>query len=153
MSFVRLNHTYLIYFDSISISFKSQCLTFCCCSVTQSCLTLCDPMDCSTPGFLSFAISRSLLKLMSIKWVMPSNHLILCRLLLPLPSISPTSESFPMSQPFGLGGQSVGASSSTSVLPMNIQSWFLLGLTGLISLQSKGLSRVSSNTTVFVANV
>ena len=83
---------------------------------------------------------------MSIKWVMPSNHLILCRLLLPLPSISPTSESFPMSQPFGLGGQSVGASSSTSVLPMNIQDWFPLGSTGWISLQSKGLWRIFSNT-------
>ena len=94
MSFVRLNHTYLIYFDSISISFKSQCLTFCCCSVTQSCLTLCDPMDGSTPGFLSFAISWSLLKLMSIESVMPSNHLILCHPLLLLPSVFPSFRVF-----------------------------------------------------------
>ena len=48
----------------------------CCCSVAQLCLTLCDPMECSTPGFLSFVTSPSLLKLMSIEWVMQSNHLI-----------------------------------------------------------------------------
>ena len=58
------------------------------------------------------------------------------------------SRSFLMSQFFASGGQSIGASASTSVLPMNIQDWFLLGLTGLISLQSKGLSKVFSNTTV-----
>ena len=60
----------------------------------------------------------------------------------------PTSRSFPMSQLFVSGGQSIGASASTSVLPVNIQDWFPLGLTGLISLQSKGCSRVFSNTTV-----
>ena len=60
----------------------------------------------------------------------------------------PASVSFPMSQFFESGGQSVGASASASVLPMNIQDWFPLELTGLISLQSKGLSRVFSNTTV-----
>ena len=60
----------------------------------------------------------------------------------------PASGSFPMSQFFTLGGQSIGVSASASVLPMNIQDWFLLGLTGWISLQSKGLSRVFSNTTV-----
>jgi len=61
----------------------------------------------------------------------------------------PESGSFPMSQFFASGGQSVGASTSASVLPMNIQGWFPLGLTGLILLQSKGLSRVFSNTLVF----
>ena len=60
----------------------------------------------------------------------------------------PASGSFPMSWLFALGGQSIGASASASVLPMNIQDWFSLGLTGWISLQSKGLSRVFSNTTV-----
>ena len=58
------------------------------------------------------------------------------------------SGSFPMSQFFTSGGQSIGTSTSASVLPMNIQDWFSLGLTVLISLQSKGLSRVFSNTTV-----
>ena len=60
----------------------------------------------------------------------------------------PASGSFPMIQLFASGGQSIGISASASVLWMNIQDWFPLGLTGLISLQSKGLSRVSSNTTV-----
>ena len=60
----------------------------------------------------------------------------------------PTSGSFQMSQFFASGGQSIGASASASVLPMNIQGWFPLGWNGLISLQSKGLSRVFSNTTV-----
>ena len=60
----------------------------------------------------------------------------------------PASGSFPVSRFFPSGGQAIGASASASVLPMNIQGWFSLGLTGLISLQSKGLSRVFSNTTV-----
>ena len=59
----------------------------------------------------------------------------------------PASGSFPMSWPLASGGQSTGASGSASVLPMNIQGWFPLGLTGLISLQSKGVSRVFSSTT------
>ena len=88
-------------------------------------------------------------KLMSIKLVMSSNHLILCRPFLLLPSIFPTSGSFPMSQLFASGGQSIGALASASVLPMNIQGWFPLGLTGLISLLSKGLPRVFSSTTVW----
>ena len=97
---------------------------------------------------LSITNSQTLLKLMSIKSVMPSSHLILCHTLLLLPSIFPTSGSFPMSQFFTSGGQSIGVSASTSVLPTNTQDWFSLGWTGWISLQSKGLSRVFSNTTV-----
>ena len=97
---------------------------------------------------LSITNSRILLKLMSIESVMPSSHLILCSpLLLPLQSFL-ASGSFKMSQFFPLDGQSFGVSASTSVLPMNIQDWFSLGWTGWISLQSKGLSRVLSNTTV-----
>ena len=65
-----------------------------CCSVAQSCLTLWDPMDCSRQASLSFTISRSLLKLMSIQSVMPSNHLVLCRSLLLLPSILPSTRVF-----------------------------------------------------------
>ena len=63
-------------------------------SVTQSCLTLCDPMDCSTQAFLSITNSRSLLKLMSLESMMPSNHLILCHPLLLLPSIFPSIRVF-----------------------------------------------------------
>ena len=66
----------------------------CCFSVAQSCLTLSDPMDCSTPGSPVFTISRSLLKLMPIKSVMPSNHLILCCLLILPPSIFPSIRVF-----------------------------------------------------------
>ena len=92
--------------------------------------------------------SRSLPKLTSIKSVMPSSHLILCHPLLPLPQSFPASESSPMSQLFAGGGQSTGVSALASVLPMNIHDWSPLGWTGWISMQSKGLSRVFSNTTV-----
>ena len=95
----------------------------------------------------SLAITN-LLKLVSIESVMPFNHLILCCPLLLLPSIFLASGSFPMSQLFASGSQRIDASASASVLSMNIQDWFPWGLTGLISLQSKGLSRVFSNTTV-----
>ena len=111
----------------------------CRCSVAKSYPTLGNPQ-----ASLSITVSRSLLKLMSIEWVMPSNHLILCRPPLLLPSN--------LSQHQGLfqwvtsGGQSIGA--SASVLSVNIQSWFSLGLTGLISLQSTGLSGVFSSTTI-----
>ena len=96
---------------------------------------------------LSITNSRSLPKPMSIKSVMPSNHLILCRPHL-LPSIFPSIRVFQMSQLFTSRGQSIGISASTSVLPMNTQDWSPLGWTGWISLRSKGLSRVFSNTTV-----
>ena len=94
---------------------------------------------------MSITNSRSSLRLMSIESVMPSSHLILCHPLLLLPAIPP---SFPMSQLFAWGGQSTGVAASASVLPMNTQDWSPLGWTGWISLQSKGLSRVFSNTTV-----
>ena len=112
-------------------------------SVTQSRPTLCDPMDCSPPG-LPITSSRSLLKLLSIESVMPSNHFILCRPLLFLLSIFPSVRVFPMSLFFASDGENIGV----SVLPMNIQDWFSLGLTVSVSLQSKGLSRVFSNTKV-----
>ena len=97
---------------------------------------------------LSITNSRSLLKLMFIKLVIPSNHLILCVPFSSCLQSFPASGSFPVSQFFASGGQSIGASASASVLPMNIQGWFPLGLTSLISFLSKGLSRVFSNTTV-----
>ena len=106
------------------------------------------PWTAAHQASLSIANSWSLPKLVSIESVMPSHHLILCRpLFLRLQSF-PGSGSFPMSQLFASGGQSIGVSASTSVLPVNIQDGFPLGWTGWISLQSKGLSRVFSNTTV-----
>ena len=92
------------------------------------------PWIAACQASLSIINSQSLLKLMYIQLVMPSNHLILCHPLLLLPSIFLASGSFLMSQFFTSGGQSIGVSASASVLPMNIQDWFPLGLTGLISL-------------------
>ena len=108
-------------------------------SAPQSCPTLCDTMDCSTPGF---PVHHQLLELAQthihrVSDAIQPSH--------PLLSPSPTAFnlwSFPMSQPFESGGQGIGASVSASVPPMNIQDWFPTGLTGLISLKSKGLSRV-----------
>ena len=97
---------------------------------------------------LSITIFQSLLKLMYIELVMPSNYLILCFSFSSCLLSFPASGSFLMSQLFAWGGQSIGASASTSVLPKNMQNIFPLGWTGWISLLSKGLSRVFSNTTV-----
>ena len=118
-----------------------------CCSIAKSCLTLCDPMNCGTQGlpvlhhFPEFAKTH-------IHWVddafQPSHPLLL---LLLLPSSFPASGSFPVCPLFTSGAQSIGA--SPSVLSMNIQGWFPLGLTGLISLLFKGLLRVFSSTTIW----
>ena len=118
-------------------------------SEAQSCLTLCDPMDCSMQGL---PVHHQLLNLAQthVHWVgdaiQPSQSSVI-PFFLCLQSF-PASGSFLMSQFFPSGGQSIGASASASVLPMSIQDWFPLGWTGLIPLQCKGLSRVFSNTTV-----
>ena len=104
------------------------------------------PWTAAHQASLSITSYQNLLKLMSVELVMPSNHLILCCLLLLLPSIFPSIRVFPVSPLFTSGGQSTGA--SESVLPMNTQHWFPLALTGLISLLSKELSSVFSRTTV-----
>ena len=96
---------------------------------------------------LSSTVSQTFLKLMSIESVMLSNHLILCRSLLFLSSIFPSIRVFSNELLYTSGGQSIGASATQSVLPMDVQGWFPLGLTGLTLLLSKGLSRVFSNTT------
>ena len=120
----------------------------CGCSVAKSCPTLCDPVDCSTPGL---PVHHQLPDLgqTHVHWVgdavQPSH---------PLSSFSPCTPSFPASGSFPMswhcasGGKSIGASASASVLPMNLQGCFPLGLTGLIYLQFKGLSRVFTSTTV-----
>ena len=106
------------------------------------------PWTAAHQASLSITNSQSLPKLMSIESVMPSNHLILCLFPFSCPISVPASGSFQMSQLVTWGGQSIGVSASTSVLPMNTQDWSPLGWTGWISLQSKGLSRVFSNITV-----
>ena len=114
--------------------------------VTQSCPALCDPVNCSTPcpsptpGVYPNPC--------------PSNwwcHPTISSSVVPFsssPPSFPASGSFQMSQLFAPGGQTIRVSASTSVLPMNTQDWFPLGWNIWISLQSKGLSRVFSNTTV-----
>ena len=106
------------------------------------------PWTAARQASLSITNSQSLLKLISIESVMPSSHLILCHSLLLQLSIFTSIRVFSSESTLHMRGQSVGVSASTSVLPMNFQDWFPLGWTGLISLQSKGLSRVFSNTTV-----
>ena len=117
----------------------------CCCSVTKLCLTLCHPMDCSTPGssVLHYLLEFAQTHIQSW-WCHPTISSS-AALSFGLQSF-PASGSFPMSQLFALSGQSMRA--SASVLPVNIQGWFPLGLTGLISLVFKGLSRVFSSITI-----
>ena len=99
--------------------------------------------------YFSFTIFQSLLKFMSIGLVMLSSHLILGWPLLLWLQFFPASESFPVNHLFASGSQSIGTLASASVLPMNIQDWFPLGLTRAISLQSKGLARIFCGTTVW----
>ena len=121
----------------------------CHCSVSQSCLTLYNPMDCSTSGLPVLHHVPELLKFTFIESVTPSNHLILWCPLLLLPPIFPSIRVFTNESALRIRWSNTGASASASVLPINIQDWFPLGSTGLISLQSKGFTRIFSNTTVW----
>ena len=117
-------------------------------SVAQSCLTLCDPMNRSTPGLpIHHQLPESAQTY--VHWVgdaiQPSHPVVPFS----CPQSLQASGSFPMSQLFAWGGQSIGVSASASVVPTNTQDWSPLGWTGWISLQSRGLSRVFSNTTQF----
>ena len=106
------------------------------------------PWTAARQAFLSITNSRRLLKLMSIESVMPSNHLILCCPLLLPPSIFPNIRGFSNESILNIRWPKYWSLASAAVFPMNIQDWFPLGWTGWIFLQSKGLSRVFSNTTV-----
>ena len=117
-------------------------------SVTQSYLILCSPKNHSTPGlpvhYQLLEFTQNHVHQVSDA-IQPSHPLLSPS----PPTLNPTaSESFPMSQLFSWGDQSIGVSTLESVLPVNIQGWFPLRLTGWISLKSKELSRVVSNTTV-----
>ena len=117
-------------------------------SVAQSCPTICDPMNRSTPGLPVHHQLPESTKPMSIELVMPST---ISSSVIPFsscPQPLPASESFPMSQIFSWGGQSTGVSALASFLPKKSQAWSPSEWTGWISLQSKGLSRVFSNITV-----
>ena len=120
-----------------------------CCSVTKLCTTLFDPMDCSTPGFpvLHYCLEFLQIHVHFVSDTIQPSHPLLIPFSCCPPSF-PASGSFPICCLFASAGQSIGASTSVSVLPETIQGWFLLGLIGLISLLSKGLSIVMSSTTI-----
>ena len=120
----------------------------CCYSVVKLCLTLWDSMDCSTPGsylLLFPGVCSYSCPLSQWGYLTTSSSAALFSYCL---QSLPASGSFPISWFLASGGQSIGASASASVLPMNIQDWFPLELTGLISFQSKGL-KVFSSTTIW----
>ena len=137
-------------YGKLSGKHSEQVYDSCCCWVAQLCLTLCSPRDYSTSGFsflhylLEFAQTH-------VHWVgdaiQPSQSSVTP--FTSCPQSFPASRSLPVSQLFISGHQSIEASSSASVLPTNIQGWFPLGSTGLISLLSKGLSRVFFSTTIW----
>ena len=119
----------------------------CCCSCIKSCPILCSLKDCSTPGVLP-SLSPGVCS--SLRLLSQCCHPTISSSIIPFSSYLQSflaSGFFPMSQLFTSGGQSIRA--SAAVLPINIQGWFPLGLIGLISLQSKGLSRIFSSTTVW----
>ena len=122
----------------------------CCSSVAQSCPTLCNHMDCSKPGFILHHLPE--FAQTHVHWLSQWCHTTVSSSIVPFssyPQSFPSSGSLPVSQLFASGGQSIGVSASASVLPMNIQNWFPLGLTGWISLLSKELSRAFSSITVW----
>ena len=130
---------------NVSFSFP-----LCYCSVTKSCLTLCDPMGFSIPGSPSPSLSPEVCSnSRPLNWWC---HPTISSPVIPLSSCLqsfPTSESFPVSHLFTSGGQNNEASALASVLPVDIQGWFPLWLTSLIFFQPKGFSRVFSSTTVW----
>ena len=120
----------------------------CCCSALTHVRCFATQWTAASRGFLSFTISWSLLKLMFVELVIPPTISFSLAPFSSCPQSFSASGSFPVSQLFTSGGQRIGASALTSVLPMKIQAWFPGGLTGLLSLLFKGLSRVFSSTTV-----
>ena len=117
-------------------------------SVAQACSTLRSHRFQTHQASLSMTNTQSLPKLISIELVMPFDHLILCHPPLLSPSVFPNIRVFSNELVLCIRWPSIGVTASALVLPMNIQDWFPLELTSLISLQSKGLSRVLSNTTI-----
>ena len=137
---VRILNRYYYYKDSFLTFSSVQSLSLVCLFVTPWTAARQPPYPSPTPGVHSNSCPFS-------RWCHPTSSSSVLPFSSHLQSF-PTSGSFPMSQFFTAGGQSIGVSASTSVLPMNTQDWSHLGRTGWISLQSKGLSGVFSNTTV-----
>ena len=118
-----INYTFCLATLFVSVRLETMLflvLHYHCCSVPQSSLTLCNPMACSTPGFPSFAISQSLLKLMSSESIIPSNYLVLCHPILLLTSIFPSSMVFSKKSALPIRWPNYWALASASVLLMNI---------------------------------
>ena len=139
------------WLDNITKRIKknhNRILLLCCAYLLNHVQLFVTPWTPACQATLSFTISWCFAQLMPTDSVMPSNQLILCHPSSSCPQSFPAWGSFPVSQLFASGGQSPGASASAPVLPVNIQGWFPLGLTGWISLQSKGLSKVFSSTTI-----
>ena len=132
---------YLIRYEQIH---KNNTVQFSCSVISDSAI----PWTTARQASLSITNSQSPPKPMSIELVMPSNHLILCCLLLLLPSIFPSIRVFSTESVLHIRWPSIGLSTSAFVLPVCVEDWFPLGLTDWISLQSKWLSRVFSNTIV-----
>ena len=159
MSWVLKSPTIIVLLSISPFMSVSVCLVYCGAPmlgasvqfslVVQSCLTLCDPMDCSMPGPLCPSQTPGVYSNFSpLSWWC---HPTISSSLIPFSCLQsfPASRSFPMSQFFASVGQSIGVSASASVLSMNIQNWLPLELTDWISLQSKELSRVFSSTTIW----
>ena len=153
---VRILFKKLFYWSVIDLQccvnfcHMAKCLSYCCSSVAKSCPTLCDPhglqharLPCPSPspGACSNSCPLSW-------WCHPTISSSTAPFSSCLQSF-PASGSLAVTRLFESDGQSIEASASTSILPMNIQDWFPLELTGLISFQSKGLSRVFSSTTIW----
>ena len=146
---LRFHLLHWCFDKSLSLAFASSCeFLFSSAQLLSRVPLFVTPQTVAHQASLSITNSRSLLKLMSIESVMPSNHLSSVIPFSSCPQSLPASESFPKSRFFTSGGQSIGVSASALIFPMNIQDWFPLGLTGWIFLQSKGRSRVFSNTTL-----
>ena len=145
---VKVMETQLSYFKSWKMMLSKSCTQFSSVQLLSRVWLFVTPRIAAGLASLSIMNSRSSLRLTSTESVMPSSYLILCHPHLPLTPIPPSIRSFPMSQLFAWGGQSTGVSALASFLPKKSQGWCPSEWTGWISLQSRGLSRVFSRTTV-----
>ena len=143
---MKIKTTRIIYGILFVKNYEAGCC--CWCSVTQSCSAFCNPVNCGMPGFhvLPYFPKSAQTHVHQVGDAIQTS----CSQSSPSPpafSLAQPQGLSPVSWPFTSGGQRIGAPASASVLPMNIKGWFPLALTGLISLPTKGLPEVFSNTT------